>query len=140
MNKNGTGVGSASIILVFAVLCLTIFALITFSAAQNDMALARAEARLVESYYGADAEAENILAGLLAAPIPPREEEFTCAISAGKELYVHVALNRDSYDILSWRMRDTGEWQADDSIPVWDGIQMPLVTQGPPDASSGDNK
>ena len=62
MNKGGVGVGSASIILVFAVLCLTVFSLITYVVAGNDKALVDAEAGLVKGYYDADALAERVLA------------------------------------------------------------------------------
>ena len=51
MNKSGIGIGSASVVLVFAVLCLTIFALISYTAAINDKALTEVEVRLVKGYY-----------------------------------------------------------------------------------------
>jgi hypothetical protein len=51
MDKKGMGIGSASLVLIFAVLCLTVFALISLSAAQNDKALADANAALVKAYY-----------------------------------------------------------------------------------------
>jgi len=142
MNKSGgIGIGSASVVLVFTVLCLTVFALISYTAAVNDRALAEVEAKLVKGYYDADTLAERVLAELLAAdPIPAlgpvhgveiaakwnRElaavtAEFSCAVSEGKELFVKVAFYDDSYDILSWRMRNTREWLADESLPVWPG-------------------
>lgn len=135
MNRGGIGFGSASAALVFAVLCLTIFTLITFTSAKNDKALADAEASLVTGYYEADMLAEYILAELLEADTVPGsirgveitshsdtgETEFSCRISDSKVLYVKVALHGDSYDILSWRMRDTGEWDADEGLPVWPG-------------------
>ena len=38
-----------------------------------------------------------------------------------KELYVNIVINDDSYDILSWRMYDIGQWEFDDSLHVWQG-------------------
>jgi len=72
-NKGGIGVGSASIVLVFAVLCLTVFSLITFVVASNDKALIDAETRLVTGYYEADTLAELILTDLLNADTLPSE-------------------------------------------------------------------
>jgi len=43
MGKSGIGVGSASIVLVFAILCLTIFSLITYVVAGNEKALVDAK-------------------------------------------------------------------------------------------------
>lgn len=148
MNKNGMGVGSAMIVLVFAVLCLAIFALITFTSAQNDMALVQAEKDLVTSYYAADTRAEYIVYGLLVdgavdvdvtkdwdGDIGADVASFSCPVSEQMELFVEVALYEDfGYDILSWRMRSTGFWAADDGIPVWPGVEtddsVNLLTDG----------
>jgi len=54
---------------------------------------------------------------------------FFCPISDQKELYVRLAVNENSCDILSWRMWDTGDWVVDDSLDVW---------QGPDDLEIGD--
>ena len=139
MNKSGIGIGSASVVLVFTVLCLTVFTLISYTAAGNDKALTDVEARLVKAYYDADTLAECVVAEMIAADTIPGSirgveittqwdwelmadtAEFSCAVSEGKELYVKAVFYGDSYDILSWRMRDTGTWQTDDGLPVWSG-------------------
>ena len=137
MNKGGMGVGSSSIMLIFAVLCLTIFSLISLSVAQNDKALVDAETRLVVSYYEADELAERILAEILQSDSIPGEAfgvsidtdwdwdieaevaSFHCPISDAKQLSVKVAIYEDSYDILSWKMWDTSEWEIDLDIELW---------------------
>jgi len=139
MGKGGIGVGSASIVLVFAVLCLTIFSLITYVVAGNDKALVDAKVELVTGYYEADALAEQILWDILEAETIPdtiqdvyintRFDEdlgvetiyFFCHVSDIKALYVNVVIRDDSFDILSWRMYDTDDWVFDDSINVWPG-------------------
>ena len=139
MGKGGVGVGSASIVLVFAVLCLTIFSLITLVVSNNDKALVDAQVQLVSGYYKADTLATRILADILSADaIPDKiygvdiyttwdesiEAEticFFCRISDIKALYVNLVQRDDSFDILSWRMWDTDEWVFDDSIKVWSG-------------------
>ena len=139
MNKGGIGVGSASIVLVFAVLCLTVFSLITLVVARNDKSLADAEAELVKSYYEADTKAERILAEILEAGAIPetaqgieiqtgwdREREtdvasYICPLSDQKELYVKVAIFDDSVDIISWQMLDIGTWETDDTLDLWLG-------------------
>jgi len=139
MNKSGIGVGSASIVLVFAVLCLTVFSLITYVVSGNARTLVDAEMRLVTGYYEADTLAEQILDEILKADTIPRiingveihtrwDDErgvetmyFFCHISDIKALYVNLALRDHSFDILSWRMWDTAEWEFDSSINVWSG-------------------
>lgn len=139
MNRGGIGVGSASIVLVFAVLCLSVFTLISLSTATSDKALTDAAVETVTGYYRADTLAEYILADILAADAVPETvrgvavssvldfdtsasiASFSCPISDVKELYVEVAVFEDTYDILNWRMRDVGDWSVDDSLPVWPG-------------------
>ena len=154
MKKGGIGVGSASIVLVFAVLCLTVFSLITFVIADNDKALADAESELVLGYYNADTLAENIVSEIVqtdALPDSIRDIKimsdqdlesganiayFSCPISGNKELYVRLAIWGDSYDILCWRMCDTDEWVVDDSMYVWQGNDESEIGD-PADALSG---
>ena len=140
MSKGGIGVGSASIVLVFSVLCLTVFTLITFVVAGNDKALADAEAELVEGYYRADALAERILAEIATAEAGPPASilgvdieygwsnalftdtvYYLCPINDSKSLYVELASNWGYYDILSWKMVDVDEWAYDDSMHLWLG-------------------
>ena len=139
MNKAGIGVGSASIVLVFAVLCLTIFSLITFVVAGNERSIVDARVELVTAYYEADALAEHILLDILAADTLPETIRgveihtawdealdteaiyFYCHISDIKVLYVNLIIHDDSFDILSWRMHATDEWEFDDTLKVWPG-------------------
>lgn len=139
MSRSGIGVGSASMVLVFAVLCLTIFSLITFVVANNERSIVDAKVNLVTGYYEADFLAEQILIDILTADTVPSsshgieilsgwDEElgvetiyYYCPVSPIKALYVNLVIRDDSFDILSWRMRDTDVWTFDDSINVWSG-------------------
>lgn len=143
-NKSGIGVGSASIVLIFAVLCLTVFTLITYIAAGNYKNLVDAERDLVTGYYEADALAERVLLELTAAAQGDIIETasgdpfgadvsfeyyehggimayFYCPINEVKSLYVSAVIRHGSCSVLSWRMVDTDEWEPDGSINVWDG-------------------
>ena len=69
MNKKESfsppAVGGISLLVVFAVLCLTIFGLLSLATVQADGRLADASAQAVTDYYAADCEAQAILARLL---------------------------------------------------------------------------
>jgi len=136
---NRGGIGSASIVLVFAVLCLTIFTVVSLLSALTEESLIEAEVQMVQAFYAADTMAERILAEMLASDIVPGEimgieinaewdwdllaeiVSFASPVSEEKELYVVVAIGLDSYEILSWKMYDAGEWEADDRLNVWQG-------------------
>jgi len=138
MGKNG--IGSASIVLVFVVLCLTIFSVISLLPALTERNLAEAEVRLVQDFYAADALAERILAHLLTLDETPESilgveinsywdwdlfldmVSFGVPISETQILYVQIGIDFDRYHIFAWRMVGIDEWEADESIDVWDGI------------------
>ena len=147
MNKEGgLGFGSASIVLVFAVLCLTVFTLISLLSATTDRVMTDRMTEMVTGYYETDAQAETVLYEILQAAgsgdgIPETSRfvsgvnvdsrldqglsatvaSFSIPMQNDRELHVEIAVYEDSYDILEWRMRDTGDWKADDSLPVWRG-------------------
>jgi len=67
ISKKKTGIGTvnaggAIIIIIFVVLCLTIFGLLSFTTSFADKKLADKNLRSVEQYYKADSEAEKTLA------------------------------------------------------------------------------
>jgi len=134
------GLGSASIVLVFAVLCLSIFATIAYVSALTDETLITAEVQLVSAYYRADTLAEQILEVILSAQLIPDNingieitsywdwelmaeiVSFALPILDTHVLCISVAINSGSYDILTWRMRDITNWQTDDRLHVWQGF------------------
>ena len=54
-------VGGSSLLVIFAVLCLTVFALLTLSTVQANGRLSDRSAQAVLDYYQADTQAERIL-------------------------------------------------------------------------------
>ena len=137
MNKGGIGVGSASVVLVFAVLCLTVFSLITLVVAKNNKSLADTEANLVSRYYEADTLAESIAAEILESGDIPESVRgieissywdmmlemevvtYLCPVSDKKELYIKIGIDGDDVRIVNWQMLDIGDWEFDDSLGVW---------------------
>lgn len=123
-------VGGSSLLVVFAVLCLTVFALLSLSAVQADGRLGDAAAQAVCSYYRADAQAEAILAQLRQGRLPDgvtaegTSYSYSCPISETQNLNVTVSLHGADYTILRWQVVSTTDWQPDDSVLVWDG-QIP---------------
>lgn len=140
MNRNG----AASIVLIFAVLCLSIFAVVSFVPALREDALITREVGRVTAFYAADARAEYILAEILTAiyetHYTPGSVEgvqvysdwdwetfaewvwFAYPINDTLDLYVRVAINADmTYTILAWRVMHTGEWEVDERLNVWPG-------------------
>ncbi len=126
-------VGGSSLLVIFAVLCLTVFALLSLSTVQADRRLGDVSAAAVSGYYEADARAEAILARLRAGEVPDGVKvtgsgeataSYACAISDTQVLQVRVAFPEglgENYRILSWQAVSTADWEPEDGITVWDG-------------------
>lgn len=124
-------VGGSSLLVIFAVLCLTIFALLGLSTVQADSRMAEASYNAVKKYYEADTEAEHILASLRQGKIPTEDIEknkkegdiysYQCQISDVQAIEVEVQITGDSYRVLRWQLVSTTEWESDESLDVWSG-------------------
>ncbi len=67
MNKKngaGLGIGYVSIMIIFAVICLTIFAVLSFQSAYSNSALTEKSTKYLTEYYSADEASQRILAEL----------------------------------------------------------------------------
>ena len=120
-------VGAASLLVIFAVLCLTVFALLSLSTVKANRRLSDSACAAVENYYAADARAEEILARLRAGELPEGVRQngdiysYDCPISDSQTLAVQLRIQNGNYEILRWQAVSTADWQANDSLPVWDG-------------------
>lgn len=120
-------VGGSSLLVIFAVLCLTIFALLGLSTVQADRRLAEASTKAVINYYEADTQAENLLAQLRQGIVPEgvtKEGDvyrYQCVVSEVQALFVEVQITGENYRILRWQLISTTEWETDDSLSLWDG-------------------
>ena len=119
--------GGVSLLVVFAVICLTVFALLSLSTVQADVRLADASVRAVSEYYAADRQAQEILARLRAGEFPDEitmEGDvygYTCPISENRNLKVEVRLRGSEYTVLCWQSMPAEEWESDDTLELWDG-------------------
>ncbi len=119
--------GGSSLMVIFAVLCLITFAVLSLSTAQADRRLSEASARTVYDYYTADAEANRILYEIRIGSVPGGVQvdgniySYSCAISDSKTLFVTVEADGMDYNILRWQEVYTADWNADTSMDVWPG-------------------
>lgn len=131
MNKRGNHgfapVGVSSLLVIFAVLCLTVFALLSLATVRADEALSEQSARAAEGYYRADCAAEETLARLRAGECPDGVHEtdgiftYTHPISDTRTLVVSVSVEGEEYRVLRWQAVSTAQWNAGDQLPVWNG-------------------
>lgn len=130
--------GGTSLLVIFAVLALTIFALLSLSTVRADRRLSEASAQAVQDYYAADCRAQAYLAWLRTGEGAPDMEgisantavidhaghsemihSYALPISGTQELQVEVRVDGTDYEILRWQAVFVGEWEADSSMELW---------------------
>ncbi len=122
--KQSEGVfGVASLVMILCVLCLSVFAVLTLSAAERECRLSELTAEHTAAYYEADRQAAEWVASLPASGVPD-VAIVSASFPAGSEQALEVELRRrgDAYEILRWQMVYTGEWKTDNTIEIWDGF------------------
>lgn len=133
--------GGASLLVIFAVLALTIFALLSLSTVRADGRLSEASAQAVQNYYAADCKAQAVLAWLRTGEGSPDVPEdftvttsireypdhsetvhaYTIPISDTQELQVEVRMDgANDFEILRWQAAPVGDWEIDEGIELWD--------------------
>ena len=135
--RKSLGVGSVSLILIFCVLCLTIFSLLTLSFARSENALTQKLADSAQNYYAADMKATQAIAELeqalssgeqpaIAAGLEMNYSQtdrgllvsFLSQIDRQRSIAVTVVYFDGSFDILRWQETENAHWSPDNTIPV----------------------
>lgn len=75
-HKSGMGIGYVTLIMVFAVICLTILAVLAFQSASSNEKLSERNGKFTYDYYAADVEAKQILMRLDNAALTALGEAF----------------------------------------------------------------
>ena len=102
-------IGISSLLVIFSVLCLTVFALLTISTAKAERRLSDVSAEAVSAYYSADAEAEFIFAQIRDGKVPEgvtvdgQTYTYTCQITPTLFLHVQLIHHDGTWTVLSWQ-------------------------------------
>ena len=129
--KSGANIGSASLILIFIVLCLGTFGLLSLTSANNDLELAKRNAAAVSGYYRADGEGEAFrmkayLKEALGEAYRSEEDlaETEIAMESGQALSIKLKILWDGPErtrVCQWTVYNREEYEIDQDMPVWAG-------------------
>ena len=72
--KGFGGMGASSVLMIFIVLCLTTFGVLSLVSARADARLTRKQQQAVETYYAADAQADAVLRAIDEALLTARAD------------------------------------------------------------------
>lgn len=119
-------IGGSSLLVIFAVLCLTVFALLSVSTVMAEKRLADASAEAVTAYYRADTAAEEIFARLRDGEEVPEVSQdgeyyrYQCPISANQQLEVTLRQTAQGWTVQRWQAVAYPDPITED-LQVWDG-------------------
>lgn len=119
--------GGSSLLVIFAVLVLTVFLLLTLISVQADQRLADASEQAVRNYYAADLQAEEVFARLRTGEIPSQVQKeenrywYTCPVTDSQYLAVVLRQDEAGWQVLRWQVVATTDTEPTATLPVWDG-------------------
>jgi len=119
-------IGGSSLLVIFAVLCLTVFALLSLSTVQAEKRMADASAQAVTAYYEADLEAERIFARLRSGEMIDTVQRsgnsyhYSCPITENQILKVELEREEDGWRVCLWQVIAQSK-PVSETLPVWDG-------------------
>ena len=125
--KIPTGLGLSSLLVIFGVLCLCVFVMLSASTVKNQQTLTQKAQESMINYYAADSCAQEILACLRSGELPGAVTaengvyRYCCPLSENPVLAVSVRILGTEYEILQWQTVSTADWQPEDTLPVWQG-------------------
>ena len=118
-------VGGSSLLVIFAVLCLTVFAALSLTTVTADTRLSRQNADSVADFYAADTLAEEVYARIRSGGMPQgvtvEGDTYTYTVSVSETRVLQVELRRSGEDfaVIRWQTMAQKAWQADDTLIVW---------------------
>lgn len=142
--KNRITIGISSIVLIFLVLCLSVFSLLSLSDAKAAMTYAKKYADSVQIYYEADSIGQTFIRdyrakyqesqdassslSLLAGTLPAGswnsfdgDNTITCEIPTESGQTLHLEMDVSGQTILSYYIYNSSEYVIDTQLPVWTG-------------------
>lgn len=130
MNRNPNhavpAIGGTSLLVIFAVLCLTVFSLLTLTTAQNQKRLSDSGAKTTSAYYHADCQAEEIFAVLRSGQSHPQVHKdgnlysYSVPITPRQTLQVQL-LHDEDWQVLCWQSVAEAIPLQTQSLSLWDG-------------------
>lgn len=150
-SRNKVSIGASSLILIFIVLCMATFGLLSLSSAQGDFKLASRNGEAVKGYYEADNKGQRWLKDIdrvLMEEMGRGQDSGQCslkikerlgglydqetglittdiAMDRGQSLHIELVLmcGEKRYEVKSWYVYNSDEYEIDNAIPVWDGSE-----------------
>ncbi len=148
--SGGVNIGGMTVLVIFTLLCLTIFSVLSLASAQADHRLSQKSLEQTAQYYAADGKAEERLrsvsetlaeaaeesgnesgfwekaAFLLGEGFSSGDKTFSFQEKINDSMNLSVKLqivygDPPKAEVLQWQSVSTVEYEIDDTLTLWDG-------------------
>lgn len=119
--------GGTSLLVMFSVLCLAVFAVLSLGTVRAETRLTEASAEAISAYYEADCRAEEIFARLRGGETVPEVSvsgdiyAYSCPISESQTLCVELQSVTDGWTVIRWQAVPIEAGESGGGPSVWDG-------------------
>lgn len=136
-NEYGINIGSSTLIMIFALLCLVVFSLLAYKTALNEKNLALKISNETKAYYEADYKAtkiknkieNNITNGKSIASLVDYKKNkngndyigYSVKIDENKKLVVELKLNGSNLKVVKWVEVNEASEDYNNKLDVWGG-------------------
>lgn len=137
-------IGTASIVLIFIILCLSVFSLLSLSDAKSAEVFAGRRAASVQAYYETDMKGQALIRTASALLLDGRDAKaaaaglgdslpegavtsvsdtgnFICDIPMDAGQSLHIELDKTDASVLSYYVYISEDYAIDNRMPVWNG-------------------
>lgn len=117
--------GGSTLMVIFAVLCLLTFAVLSIATVTADRRLEEASVKAVEAWYEADTRAEELLFEIRNGTCPEGVTlegdvfSYSCPIGDNRSLEVELRLEGTGYEILRWQAVNTASGELSEETGFW---------------------
>lgn len=119
-------IGGSSLLVIFGVLCLVIFSLLSLSTVLAESRLSEAAAQRTQQWYAADLKAQEMFARLRSGEMPDGVEQteayyrYSVPVSENQTLQVILQETDNGWEVIVWQIVPHPE-DGDTTLPVWQG-------------------
>lgn len=147
-HKKSAGIGGALILIIFIILTITVFSILTLVSSQNELVTVKKSAEIATNYYEAEKKAavqfSEIKAALsnitdseeiaricsekgASANITPQgtEVSFKISIDDNRSLLTVINISNNNFEVKAQKIVSENDIIIDDNIDIWDGITPP---------------
>jgi len=119
--------GASSLIVIFAVLCLCVFSLITLSTSLAEKRINDASVKAISDYYIADSKAEETISQIRSGNIPQNVysdgDNYYFEVSVCENQRLEVILKKNTFEITSYSLKSQHSFE-ENQPNLWDGSNI----------------